>query len=191
VACTIDTCEPGGQCFHDDVRCYCSTNPTCTDLNPCTDDFCEDGVCQHSNRADYSPCDDGNPCTDEYCYAGDCEATVNTASCDDHNACTLGDTCHFGDCWGTPKDCDDDNPNTIDGCFNGQCEHCSSPCWEIPGDYNCDAIVDGCDYEVSAMMCSSGGPGVPRDCCGFSDYDGDGDSDLGDFARFQQTVTAQ
>src|SRR5207249_1554054 len=53
-----------------------------------------------------------NPCTDDTCVNGTCQHTNNTASCDDGNACTYGDTCAAGTCQGTSITCADDQCNT-------------------------------------------------------------------------------
>jgi hypothetical protein len=47
-------------------------------------------------------CDDHNPCTDDKCVQGECEHTNNTANCDDLSSCTTGqDKCKDGVCAGT------------------------------------------------------------------------------------------
>jgi hypothetical protein len=47
-------------------------------------------------------CDDDNPCTDDECTQGQCQHTNNTANCDDSSACTPGqDKCQNGACAGT------------------------------------------------------------------------------------------
>lgn len=112
------------------------------DFNPCTEDICLDGGCQHFPVS--AICDDGNlctlsdacnagvcggvpkdcadttPCTDDSCNpaTGQCIHAANTAPfCDDGNACTLTDTCSGGQCVGSsPRTCDDANPCTNDSC---------------------------------------------------------------------------
>lgn len=47
-------------------------------------------------------CDDLNPCTEDGCTEGKCEHTDNTADCDDLSSCTPGqDKCQDGVCRGT------------------------------------------------------------------------------------------
>lgn len=71
--------------------CGCLDEAECDDDNPCTDDFCERGVCLNEDNDD--PCDDGDPCTTD-------------------------DTCERGFCVGEPlDDCepsDNDNDNSSD-----------------------------------------------------------------------------
>jgi len=59
--------------------------------------------------------------------------------CDDHQACTQGDTCSDGVCVGTPipgcrsctadTECDDQNPCTTDSCVAGACS--STPAYDV------------------------------------------------------------
>ncbi|MFH1109541.1 MAG: cohesin domain-containing protein [Planctomycetota bacterium] len=59
--------------------------------------------------------------------------------CDDHQACTQGDTCSDGVCVGTPipgcgsctadTECDDQNPCTLDSCVAGACS--STPNYDV------------------------------------------------------------
>jgi len=70
----------------------CSSAAACTDANPCTNDSCVGGVCQHTFNT--SGCDDGVACTTgDVCAAGACAGT---------DACTLGQTCNLvnGQCEG-------------------------------------------------------------------------------------------
>ena len=48
--------------------------------------------------ASAADCDDGNPCTDDTCVAGSCQHVDNSAPCDDGDACTVGDQCTLGVC---------------------------------------------------------------------------------------------
>lgn len=50
-------------------------------------------------------CDDANPCTDDQCAAGRCQHADGTGPCDDGSLCTAGDTCIEGTCVpGAPLD---------------------------------------------------------------------------------------
>lgn len=110
----------------------CATPQDCDDLNPCTDDSCNMGVCVNTNNSDAcddgdvctdndtcsggscagSPiagcctstgeCDDSNPCTDDDCVNNVCEYTNNSDDCDDGDPCTDQDACSAGTCAGTP-----------------------------------------------------------------------------------------
>ncbi|MBM4370922.1 MAG: hypothetical protein FJ098_04665, partial [Deltaproteobacteria bacterium] len=88
----------------------------CDDGNACTiGDHCAGGKCGHDGAL---YCEDFNPCTDEACdpLLG-CIHTVNTAPCEDEDACTVGDTCAGGECLGgPPPDCDDQDPCTAESC---------------------------------------------------------------------------
>jgi len=71
-------------------------------------------------------CNDGDVCTDDLCTpAGGCQWSLNSASCDDGNACTAEDHCSTGECLpGTPVSCDDNQQCTIDACdADDGCSH--------------------------------------------------------------------
>ena len=68
-------------------------------------------------------CDDGNPCTDDSCNDGTCDHKANTKPCDDKDLCTIGDVCSDGGCGGDPKNCDDGFACTADTCAGGTCAH--------------------------------------------------------------------
>jgi hypothetical protein len=145
----------------------------CNDGNPCTDDPCVNGTCQHVPNAapcdDGNPCsagdmcansgclagpsfgcDDGNPCTSDACLGGQCTHVAQTGSCNDGNACTYADACADGVCAGAPKPCDDANPCTSDSCQDGTCT-------AIATDGACDD-GDGCTVGDScfAGACTAG-----------------------------------
>ena len=63
-------------------------------------------------------CDDGSPCTDDSCdAAGACvHSAHDDIACDDHNACTFGDTCSATVCAGVPVVCNDGSVCTSDSC---------------------------------------------------------------------------
>ncbi len=97
----------------------------CDDGNACTSNECDgkSGTCSNPAAVD---CDDKNPCTADACdkKAGTCSNTLSDgASCDDDNACTVGDTCK-ADAGGkavcmpgtATKVCDDGNLCTDDSC---------------------------------------------------------------------------
>jgi hypothetical protein len=124
--CTDDVCHPEGGCL---------SNPAenaCNDDNECTlGDHCDDGKCAYDSLA---KCDDGNPCTNDLCdpIVG-CVTQVNTALCDDADACTTKDTCSLGLCVGGPApDCNDGNLCTDDSCDSEQ------GCIYTPNESGCD-----------------------------------------------------
>jgi hypothetical protein len=63
-------------------------------------------------------CDDGNPCTEDFCIDGLCFhiPVQDGAPCNDNNPCTLNDRCVAGTCMGVPIHCP---PGTV--CINGNC----------------------------------------------------------------------
>ncbi len=109
------------------------TNLVCTcpdDGNPCTDDACVNGVCQHTPKN----CNDNNACTADSCNAGVCVHTT-IQGCDlqcagqpDRTPCSLNyitydpsvchnDYCSNGVCVkGIEQHCDDNNVCTTDTC---------------------------------------------------------------------------
>jgi len=160
----------------------CSDNEDCDDGNECTEDICDDGLCENPDVADNTPCDDGDACTEaDTCISGVCEGgpplycndgnvctddscdsssgcvyPANTASCDDGNACTEEDNCANGVCQaGTSIDCDDGNVCTDDSCdILSGCTH----------DYNTASCDDG-DACTEADTCISGEcTGTAKDC---------------------------
>lgn len=157
----------------------CITGADCNDSDPCTDDVCNAGACQHSptncddgnactidacdgiNGCTHTAisCDDGNPCTVDTCDAQlGCQHTAVTdgTSCPDANLCNGDETCQAGVCTpGTPPVCDDGNPCTTDSCDpqNG-CQHVAmtngTPC---PNGTVCDG-AETCQNGA----CTAGAP---------------------------------
>jgi len=141
-SCEGDLCVRTNLCGSSEICCGGSCVPAgCDDGNPCTDDSCGATGCVNTNNTD--PCSDGNACTvGDQCSGGSCSGggarncndanpctndscnpssgcvnTNNTASCDDGNACTVGDQCSGGSCsGGGPRTCNDGNPCTDDSC---------------------------------------------------------------------------
>ncbi len=130
------------------------------DANPCTDDVCIFGFCDHSSD-DSNTCTDNNPCTNDVCFIGDCVSTNNSNSCNDSNACTENDTCALGICQGAPIVCDDLNECTNDICIGGSCSFVplnGNPC--TPDENECtDDVCSGgiCSHNNNdANSCSDG-----------------------------------
>ncbi|MFO0759447.1 MAG: hypothetical protein U0359_23340 [Byssovorax sp.] len=70
----------------------CATD--CDDKNPCTDDACNGGMCEHTNNDDLMP-GDGNPCTKDVCKDG-VESHPNEAagvSCAANKICDANGMC--------------------------------------------------------------------------------------------------
>jgi hypothetical protein len=127
----------------------------CDDKNPCTDDSCKDGICEHKPK----DCDDGDPCTTDSCVDGGC---VNTPiNCDDGDECT-DDLCEDGVCVNKPKDCDDGDQCTLDYCDeNGNCANIPIDCDD--GD---PCTSDRCDYGtcIHESKCDDGDPCTIDSC---------------------------
>jgi len=121
-SCTDDWCEPEEGCLHQAKQ----NDKPCDDGDACTlGDICQNEVC---TPQDVLECEDDNPCTNDYCDPN-MGCVVNNIPegepCADDNICTLGDSCHNGQCGsGTTLDCDDGNSCTSDlcdsetGCFH-------------------------------------------------------------------------
>lgn len=153
--CTVDTCTPGIGCTHEPA-----TGPSCEDGDPCTmGDVCEGGACVGGPAMDCEGDDD--PCTVTWCdpVAGCVTgwAPIGTP-CDDGDACTVGETCKFGGCFGgEPYECPDTNPCAVATCTP------ATGCAEVPITGPCD---DG-DACTEGGTCLGGacvtGPGVDCD----------------------------
>ncbi len=114
----------GGQCTLATGGCGftgkpCESPSHCEDLNPCTVDTCDGGVCSFAGTA----CDDGNPCTLDSCDpATGCSsvAVADGLACDaDESGCTVGDACSAGACIpGPAATCDDALSCTGDECVS-------------------------------------------------------------------------
>ena len=67
-----------------------SENLACPgDDNPCTKDFCHEGVCTHMPVNDGVRCDDSDSCTlADHCVSGMCKGG-GLQACDDGNSCTI------------------------------------------------------------------------------------------------------
>lgn len=123
-------------CDKETKICVFQEKPDLTPCNddPCFyGAYCEDGKCNKSEMFQID-CDDRNPCTDDFCKQGVCIHENNNDFCDDNNPCTTGDRCINGICIGnfTKKceclsndDCkkfDDNNPcNGKIACIEGMC----------------------------------------------------------------------
>ena len=213
--CTDDSCVPATGChFVDDNSnscddgnlcngsefclggdCQDGTPLVCDDDNPCTDDSCVPATGCHFVDDNSNSCDDGNLCNgSEFCLGGDCQDGTPLV-CDDDNPCT-DDSCVPA----TGCDYQADDTNTCeDGidCTDDACQ--SGTCVSLPNDVNCsdDSVFcngpEVCDAMVGCI--SAGDPCDSATWCdesldvcepyGDGDFDGDGDVDLQDFARFQ------
>ncbi|MBM4342665.1 MAG: formylglycine-generating enzyme family protein [Deltaproteobacteria bacterium] len=111
--CTVDECDAKEGCKNTMV----ADGGACSDGDACTnDDACSGGKC----AAKPLMCNDNNTCTDDSCdkAKGCVFAPVAGKTCDDKDACTIGDSCDNGSCvpGKTATDCDDKNACTVDSC---------------------------------------------------------------------------
>lgn len=115
--CTVDSCGDPQACpTHVPIPGCCAVDADCDDGDLCTGiEMCRDHVCV---KGPPPTCEDGNPCTDNRCDpASGCSVVLNTAPCDDRNACTTADRCQGGTCTGGRLlTCDDRDACTLDGC---------------------------------------------------------------------------
>ncbi|MBW1811508.1 MAG: hypothetical protein JRJ87_25190 [Deltaproteobacteria bacterium] len=109
------------------------------------DDACE--AC-----SDYSDCDDEKSCTTDFCVFGYCQNqdSPDGTSCNDGLACTTGDTCADGLCFGTQIDC-----STLDDeCNVGVCVDVSAECIASPT--NEGGACDDLDPYTEPDICQRG-----------------------------------
>ena len=123
--CTTETKKKSDACNGEDDDCDGITDDgACDDGSACTADVCDASAksCSNDGKVD---CDDKNPCTSESCNAkdGGCVFVAVKGSCDDGDACTVGDSCEpngkaVAKCapGATAKVCDDANLCTDDSC---------------------------------------------------------------------------
>jgi hypothetical protein len=164
--CGQTTCDDLGQCVIGDVK-----DGTVCGAGLCGKK-CAGGDCIPATDADYT---DGNPCTKDYCDQGiqikHEPITDLTIPCDDNDACTASDTCIQGACQGTAISCADGIACTLDTCAsNSGCAHTSD-------NNKCDdanpCTVDGCDLALGCTVtglavgvtCSDGNECTISDAC--------------------------
>jgi hypothetical protein len=105
-------------------------------------------------------CDDEDPCTKDTCFPtnGCLHEPLSNLDCDDGNACTIGDRCVTGVCFGgAQKDCDDGNACTQDFCTgDGVCDHLNLTGVECNDGDPCtggDACVSGLCFSGDVNLC--------------------------------------
>ena len=158
--CTAHECVDG-ECQATIIEGDCGSDA-------CADWTCVDGECVSGTSLE---CEDDNLCTDDLCdpLLG-CVFVPNSETCDDGNACTIGDTCIAGLCGpgGDFPDCDDGNPCTDDSCHpeldcvhfpnNATCDD-GDPC--LSGDY---CVGGACLPGVAQLPCDDGNPCTDDGC---------------------------
>ena len=145
----------------------CETNEDCNDNNECTNDVCNEGVCEYTNVPDNTTCTGGvccgGSCTVPYCS--------ENAECDDGEACTT-DTCInpgtcSADCTNTWPACD---LTVSDGCCGPECD--STNDIDCPSGPVCGNTICEIDLGEDCRNCSDDCNGVTtgrpsgRYCCG-------------------------
>jgi hypothetical protein len=171
---TGDRC-PGERCNElTDACVQCLTDTDCFDGNPCTDEVCNNGVCQITNNT--NPCNDALFCTaNDVCSGGACVGSVDPCSapllcseslnacvecltashCNDNNPCTT-DQCIGGICTNTNNTsvCDDGLFCTAtDRCSGGSCVGTGNPC---SGGTTCDEANSRCVTCFVDAECNDG-----------------------------------
>lgn len=107
---------------------------------------CKQGICAPVPCERAAECADGNPCTDDACNQGRCEHTANDAPCDDGLFCNGADHCENKQCTSigdtpcaAPTRCEE-RLRTCVGCMTDA--HCPGPGFTSWGD--CEAGSDIC-----------------------------------------------
>lgn len=91
--CTVDTCDSLVGCLHTPTAGSCDDGDSCTLIDVCND---QTGECIGT---ELMVCEDNDDCTDNICDATQgCLYLNNTASCEDGDPTTTGDTCSAGIC---------------------------------------------------------------------------------------------
>ncbi|MDI7269411.1 MAG: hypothetical protein QME96_15595, partial [Myxococcota bacterium] len=151
-ACTAgDSCR-AGSCVGGASTCRCTTDRDCApheDGNRCNGALeCASGACVVDPATVVTCPRSPDPCRVNQCdpTTGICSAVAAPAgtTCDDGNACTVGDTCSGGACTGSPRSCNDGNVCTSDGCNT----------------------ATGCVYSaLTGPSCDDGDPCTLNDAC--------------------------
>ena len=164
-------CDPATGCQYP----VCNAD-TCT-AGPCETATCRGTTCVRESRCGSTEeccggacvplnCNDGMPCTDDFCGMGAggveaCQHPSRVGTCNDANACTIGETCDAGargECGGgTARSCDDTNVCTRDDC--DPLVGCANTADDtLPFDDG-----DGCTVGDTCRG-GRGVPGMARDC---------------------------
>ena len=183
-----DSCTIGDSCVGG--ACKAGNGKDCDDGNACTTDTCdkETGECAFKLTATGESCDDGNPCTaKDSCEKGG--ACIGEAvSCDDGKLCTI-DKCdtNLGTCFyenNTGQTCEDGNACTLgDGCIAGGCvsgakKLCSDS--QACTNDSCDTATGKCVFTPNSDKCDDGNPCTLVDVCASGDCVGGGLKDCSD-----------
>src|SRR5687768_2586684 len=140
----------------------------CDDKNPCTNDACVEGFCEHIPNS--NACDDGNPCTGNVCGKGVCMVTA-TATCRE-DQCNTSVCDGRGGCTRSPKTgvaCNDANLCTYgercDGmgvCGGGTAVTCTS---DACVQRTCNGTATCAVTPKTGTTCEDGNPCTYKDAC--------------------------
>lgn len=130
--------SPGSPClFCDPSQNQSAWSNNCTPTQACCNNVCTDITTDVNNCGGCGiVCDDGNPCTIDFCINGVCfsEYAPSGTPCPDGECNGSGECIPI--CAGG---CDDGNPCTIDACVNGECVHVPAPFGTPCPNGTCDA----------------------------------------------------
>ncbi len=141
-----------------DPEFNCQSAAECNDGDPCTIDFCIEGICAHTPLV----CDDSDPCTMDFCLdSGSC--LHDPISCDD------GDPCTTDGCEALPSDCCVSHAGI--GCTDGECElivctvdsFCCNTSWDSICANEAISLCGPCDGTLFPV-CVNQSP-VTSNCC--------------------------
>jgi hypothetical protein len=181
--CTVaDSCEES-VCVGFAVECACNVDADCDkfdDGDPCTGTLlCNLDSLPYQCQVDPATVVQCEPpegphafCLASICDpdAGKCEVIADHGglACNDHDACTIGESCQEGSCaGGVPANCGDNNPCTDDSCSGADgCSHTPNddPCQDGDACTLGDFCADGGCQAGELADCDDGNPCTDDDC---------------------------
>jgi N-acetylneuraminic acid mutarotase len=133
-SCSAGTCNSSGACSQ-----VAPIGTPCNDANACTQtDACNaSGSCIGSNPKVCTPadaCQGTGTCVPPTGFCTYPSPVPDGTTCDDANACTLGETCTSGICGsGSPRDADSDG-HADPACGGNDCNESNAQVWASPGE---------------------------------------------------------
>ncbi|MCB9739923.1 MAG: hypothetical protein H6747_11685 [Deltaproteobacteria bacterium] len=150
--CASDAVCSNGVCAGKAIKNCCTQTSGCQDDNPCTLDSCDKptGVCSHLALTGLA-CSDGSACTvGEKCAAGFCYGG-GALTCDDANECTTDACLPSKGCVFSPRDAepcpDGDACNGVELCDSGACAAATAP--DCNDGQSC--TIDSCNPSVGCL----------------------------------------